>query len=507
MHFISTRSKERVRAEEAILMGYPKDGGLFVPESFPIVSDEELSLMIEESYPERVARILGKFFDFGEDFLKRVCEEGYARFLGEDPLPIIRIDEGKYILELFHGPTCAKEDVSITLFPPIYEKCKELCQDKRDRLFLMATSGDAGKATTEIFKGYKGVKVAAFYPEENIGRLQRLCLCISDGDNLLVSGVQGTFEDCHNLVKSVFYSKELSEYLEEKNMAVSTLSSANIFRIIPDIACYFSAYLDLLSSDQIEKGEMVDFSVPAGNGCGLIAGYYAKKMGLPIRKILSCTNRNRAYYDFFKKGMIDGTRVFRHTMSPSMDVSLPTNLERFLFEGTDRNFEKTKERMLAIKEEETELLKEEERRKLAQDVFSGFAAEDETVDSIYEVFEEYGYPMDTHTGVAMAVCDKVLAKRDEKDKTKVIVLSVANFYKFPQESLYALAAGDVKDSFKGIKRLNLLTAAKPPKFLIDFRYKTPRFKQVLPQEEGKILAEIKDFLNGKVIASPPPPKR
>jgi threonine synthase len=230
-------------------------------------------------------------------------------------------------------------------------------------------------------------------------------------------------------------------------------------------------------------------------------------MGLPIRKILSATNRNRAYYDFFKKGIIDRNRMFRHTMSPSMDVSLPTNLERFLFEATDRNFQKTKEKMLAIYKEEGELLAEEERRRLAQDIFPGFSAEDETVDSIYEVFEEYGYPMDTHTGVAMAVCDKVMEKRDEKDNTKIVVLSVANFYKFPQESLYALAAGDVKDSFKGIKRLNLLTAAKPPKFLVDFRYKAPRFKQVLPAEEKKIVAEIKAFVDGKIIPNAPAPKR
>ncbi len=502
MYFISTRSKEKVRAEEAVLMGYPKDGGLFVPETFPVISKEELDQMLEESYAERTARILQKFFDFDEKFLKEVCEKAYATFEGTDPVPLIRVDEGKYYLELFHGPTCAKEDLSLCLFAPIFEKCKEATGDVRDRVFLLATSGDAGKATTEIFKDDPHVKVATFYPEENIGRFQKLCLCISDGDNLSVTGVDGGFAECHRVVKEAFFSKTLESALQEKNVALSTTSSANILRILPDIAFYFSAYLDLLSSEQIKEGERIDVSVPAGNGCGLIAGYYAKKMGLPIRKLLSATNRNRAYFDFFKKGTIDLSRVFRHTMSPSMDVSLPTNLERFLFEATDRNATATKKKMDAFLTDGAELMTEEERQKITKDIYPGYSAEDEMVDSIYEVFEEYGYAMDPHTGVASAVCDKVLEKRDEKDKTKVVILSVANFYKFPQESLYTLAAGDVKDSFKGIKRLNLLTAAKPPKFLLSFRYLQPRFKNVVPADSKKVEEEVLAVVSGKIAPQP-----
>ena len=498
MNFIGTRDGVKVTAEEAVLSGVPENGGLFVPETFPVVSPEERAEMLEMSYPERAAKILSKFFDkITADEWKEICEKSYSSFTGDDPLPLGRIDEGKYILELFHGPTCACEDVSMVLFPKLFKKCKEVTGDKSDRLFLLATSGDAGKAATEYFKNEKGFKVATFYGEESIGKMQRIALCISDGDNLLVGGVRGTFDDCKEAVEKAYASETLKVGLAEKGLKLSTISSQNIARILPEIACYFSAYLDLVSSEQIEDGDKIDFAVPAGNGCGIVAGYYAKKMGLPVRKIFSSSNRNRAFYDFFKKGSLDLNRGYRHTMSPSMDVSVPANLERFLFEALGRNAKKTATKMSEIRKD-GELLTEEERKKLAQDIYAGFSGEDETVEAIYAVFEEYGYAMDTHTGVAAAVFDKYEEKREEKDDTPVVIVSVANFYKFPQESLYALDATDVKDSFKGIKRLNLLTAMKPPKFLVDFRYNLPRFKLMLSADAKKIEEEVLAFAGGKI---------
>lgn len=498
MNFISTRDGEKVTAEQAVLCGIPQNGGLFVPETFPVLTAEERVALLEMNYPERAAKILSKFFDkITEDELKEICEKAYSSFKGDDPLPLGRIDEGKYILELFHGPTCACEDIAMSIFPAIFKRCKEITGDKADRLFLLATNGDAGKAATEYFKNDKSVKVATFYGDESIGKMGRICLCISDGDNLLVGGVRGTFDDCKEAVEKAYASETLRNGLKEKGLELSTISSQNIARILPVIACYFSAYADLITSNQIEDGEKVDFAVPAGNGCNIVAGYYAKKMGLPIRKILSSCNRNRAFYDFFKKGALDTNRGYRHTMSPSMDVSVPVNLERFLFEAVGRNQKKTAKKMSAIRKDE-ELLTEEERKKLAQDIYAGFASEDETVESIYEIFEEYGYAMDTHTGVASAVCDKFMEKRDEKDQTPIVIMSVANFYKFPQESLYALDATDVKDSFKGIKRLNLLTAMKPPKFLTDFRYKMPRFKLMISADARKIEEEVLAFAGGKI---------
>ena len=505
MYFIATRGKEKVTAEQAVVSGYPKGGGLFVPETFPQVTEQELMDMIGMSYAERAAFVLQKFFEqLDGEFLKEVCEKGYASFgdKDKDPLPIVRIDEGKYILELFHGPTCAYEDISVNLFPALFEKSKELCGDSSDKLFFMATSGDAGKAAMEIFKNKKGVKVAAFYPDETVSKMQRLALTIADGDNVYTAGIRGSFDDCKDVVEKAYFSEEMQKAVEEAGYTLATLSSANVARIIPQIACYFSAYLDLLSSEQIGEGERVDFAVPAGNGCNLVAGLYAKKMGLPIRKILCSSNRNKAFYELLKKGDADVGKAYHHTMSPSMDVVFPSNFERLVFEALARDPKKTQKAMEDAKKGGELVLSEEEKKRLTLDLYGGFASEDDTVDAVYAVFEEYGYAMDTHTGVAAAVCDKVREKRDEKDETPIVIMAVGNPYKFPQDALYALSGNDVKDSFKGIKRLNLLTAMKPPKFLVDMRYKLPRFKQILAADAKKVTAEVQEFLKGRKVPDP-----
>lgn len=499
MNFISTRGKEKAKAAEAILSGYPKNGGLFVPESFPVFKKEELEEMLPLSYAERAAKVLAKFFgELGEEFLQTICEEAYETFEGDDPMPLVRIDEGKYILELYHGPTCACEDVAVSLYPALFDKSKELLKDDKKRMFLMATSGDAGIAALEVLKNREDVKAAVFYPEETIGKLQRIAICVAGGNNVYAAGIRGGFDACKEAVEKAYRSNTLSEGLSEKGYALTTLSSANIARVIPEVACFVSAYLDLLSHEQIEAGETVDFAVPVGNGCGIVAGLYAKKMGLPVRRILSSSNRNRAFYDVFKRGEIDIKRSFHHTMSPSMDVMFPSNLERILFEATGRDAKETEKRMKTVKEEGT-VLTEEERRRLAQDFYAGFASEDDSVEAIYGVFEEYGYAMDTHTGIAAAVCDKVMEKRDEKDHTPIIIVSVGNPYKFPQDALYALSGNDVKDSFKGIKRLNLLTAMKPPKFLLELRYRLTRFKQILAADSKKVEDEVLALAGGKVV--------
>ena len=366
----------------------------------------------------------------------------------------------------------------------------------------MATSGDAGKATMEIFKGQTGVKVAAFYPDETVSKMQRLALTIATGDNVYTAGIRGSFDVCKDIVEKAYFSEEMQNAVKEKGYTLATLSSANVARIIPQIACYFSAYLDLLSSEQIADGEKVDFAVPAGNGCNLVAGFYAKRMGLPIRKVLCSSNRNKAFYELLKKGDADVNKAYHHTMSPSMDVVFPSNFERLVFEAFDRDYKKTKKSIEEALKGGDVVLSEDEKKRLTADLYGGFASEDDTVEAVYAVFEEYGYAMDTHTGVAAAVCDKVREKRDEKDETPIVIMAVGNPYKFPQDALYALSGNDVKDSFKGIKRLNLLTAMKPPKFLVDMRYKLPRFKQILSADPKKVTAEVIEFLNDRKIPDP-----
>lgn len=503
MYFISTRGGEKVTGAEAIVKGLANDGGLFVPEYFPTVTKEEIDKMAEMNYAERAAFVLSKYLDdLGEEFLRSACEKAYALFEGSDPAPLVKIDGGLYILELFHGPTCAFKDMALTVLPHLLKKSCELLGIKEDILILAATSGDTGKAALEGFRDVKGTKVAVFYPDEGVSKMQRLQMCIQDGNNVFVSAVKGNFDDCQRAVKKLFADQAFNAELKEKGVLLSSANSINFGRLAPQIAYYFSSYIDLLTSNQLEWGDEIDFVVPTGNFGDILAGWYAKQMGLPIRKLVCASNRNRVLADFFRTGTYDVKRNFFRTMSPSMDILVSSNLERLLFEISGRNAKLTAERMQSLAEKKEYSVTQAELAKLNEDFYGGFASEDDTVETMYEVFDEYGYPMDTHTGVALAVNNKYTEKMEKKDMRLTVVLSTANPYKFPQDVLYALSGNDVKDSFKGIKRLNLLTAMKPPRALLDLRYRPLRFKSVVANDLKKMSAEVMSFVDGKIIPVP-----
>ncbi len=503
MYFISTRGGERVTGAEAIVKGLADNGGLYVPEKFPKVSKDEMEKMAEMGYAERAAFVLGKYLadDLGADFLKETCEKAYSSFEGKDPVPLVKIDGNMYVLELFHGPTCAFKDMALTVLPYLMKRSLEVTGVKDEILILAATSGDTGKAALEGFRDVAGTKVAVFYPDEGVAKMQRLQMCTQEGKNVFVAAVEGNFDDCQRAVKNLFASPDFNAELAKKGVRLSSANSINFGRLAPQIAYYFSAYLDLLTSGQIEEGEEIDFVVPTGNFGDILAGWYAKNMGLPVRKLVCASNRNKVLADFFKKGVYDVKRDFHRTMSPSMDILVSSNLERLLFEISGRNAKLTAERMQQLAEKKEYSITEKEKRLLDEQFFGGFASEDDTVEAMYEVFDEYGYAMDTHTGVALAVKEQyrtAVEKKDEKDNTPIVVLSTANPYKFPQDVLYALSGNDVKDSFKGIKRLYLLTAMKPPKSLTELRYKSPRFKTRVKNKLPDMAALILRFVKGEV---------
>ena len=505
MYFISTRGGgEKVTGAEAIVQGLAKDGGLFVPETFPVVTREELDLMAEMNYPDRAAFILNKYLDdLGEEFLKEVCAKAYSTFDGDDPAPLVRVDEGFYVLELFHGPTCAFKDMALTVLPYLLKKSMELTGSKEDLLILAATSGDTGKAALEGFKDVPGTKVAVFYPDEGVAKMQRLQMATQSGNNVYVAAVKGNFDDCQRAVKNLFASEEFVSELKGLNTCLSSANSINFGRLAPQIAYYFSSYLDLVTSEQIETGDEIDFAVPTGNFGDILAGWYAKKMGLPIRRLICASNRNKVLADFFETGSYNVKRNFFRTMSPSMDILVSSNLERLLFEVSGRNGKQIADRMKLLSEKGTYSITQAELKTIKEDFYGGFASEDDTVEAMYNVFEEYGYAMDTHTGVAIAVSYLYREKEvDEKDETPLVVLSTANPYKFPQDVLYALSGNDVKDSFKGIKRLNLLTAMKPPKSLLALRYKPLRFKGVLDNDLNKMSKAVLAFVGGEIVPEP-----
>ena len=283
MYFISTRGGEKVTGAQAIVQVLAKNGGLYVPETFPKVSKEEMESMAEMSYPERAAFVLGKYLaeELGADYLKEVCEKAYSSFEGNDPVPLVKIDgeTGLYVLELFHGPTCAFKDMALTVLPYLLKKSCEVTGVTDEILILAATSGDTGKAALEGFRDVPGTKVAVFYPDEGVAKMQRLQMTVQDGNNVFVAAVDGNFDDCQRAVKRLFASEEFNAQLAEKKVRLSSANSINFGRLAPQIAYYFSAYLDLLTSRQIEMGDEVDFVVPTGNFGDILAGWYAKNMG------------------------------------------------------------------------------------------------------------------------------------------------------------------------------------------------------------------------------------
>lgn len=481
MDFVSTRGGDKVSAAEAVLRGIAEGGGLYVPESFPQISASEREEMLSMSYPERAAHILAKFFDVDREELLAEMQDACEKFEGEDPVPLVKIEDGLFILELFHGPTCAYADLGMAVLPYLFEKSQEALGRKEKLLLVTATSGDDGKAIMETFRGRENFRAAVFYPEEGVSKMQRLQLTTQEGDNLDSIAVRGTFDECQAGVKKFLRSEENRDKLMENGIALSTASSINVGKLLPMTACYFSAYLDLVSSGEIEDGKAVDVSVPAGNFAGLLAAYYAKEMGLPLGTLVCASNRNNTLSEFFSRGVFDRKRPFYRTMSPCLDVQSACNIERLVFELTGRDAALTVERMKSLAGTGRFTLRPEEMKKL-ECFFGGYASEEDTVECVYEFFEEFNYPLDTHTGVAVHVARLYSRKRGEDlnaEPRPMIVAATDSPYKFPQAVYYALTGNDVKDSFKGLKRIHLLSAMEVPEALKSLRYKPARFKTVI----------------------------
>lgn len=485
MKFISTRGAEKVTGAEVVLKGIAANGGLYVPEKFPAVTEGELDEMCEMSYAERVAKIISKFFpEFNGEELLHACEEAYSKFGVADAAPLVRLDDGVYMLELFHGTTCSYKDMSTVTLACLAEKATD-----KNKL-LLTDSAESGKSAMEIFKDRENYSVLAFYPTENISKMQKLQLGIQDGSNVLSVAVKGSADDCQNAVKDAFLNEEIKSASEGKTCPV-IVNSLNFGVIVPQIAYYFSAYLDLLSSEQIEKGEEVDFCVPCGNFSNAVSAYYAKKIGLPIRRIHCAVNDNNALADFFKSGEYDAQRELLKTTSPSMDTLFSANFERVLFEISGRDYRLISKRMTALREEGKFTITEEELKQINEIFDCGSATEETCVEAMYDVFVDTGYTMDTHTGCAMKVAVDWFEK-NKKDETKMVIVAVANPYKFPQDVLYAVTGNDVKDSFKGIKRLHAATAMAVPKCLKDLRDKPLRF--TLSIDKKKVPEEILNYI-------------
>ena len=493
MRFISTRGKCEVDCSaKAISQGLADDGGLFVPEQFPEISTQELTSMLDMTYAERACTVLHKYLqEYDKQELLDACNKAYSKFTDQDAAPIVKLDENLFIMELFHGPTLAFKDVALTLLPYLLRKGSDISGIKEDILILVATSGDTGKAALEGFKDAEGIKIMVFYPSEGVSDMQKLQMRTQEGDNVNVVAVEGNFDDCQTAVKKIFSDKKIVKDLKEKNVVLSSANSINFGRLAPQITYYFSAYCDLVNSNEIKMGEMVDFVVPTGNFGNILAGYYAKKMGLPIGKLVCASNSNNVLTEFFLSGTYDINREFFKTMSPSMDILISSNLERLIFELSNRDAILTSERMEQLKKQGKYNVSEKEKQKLDTEFFASYCDEEDCLSVISDYFEEYGYVLDTHTAVAVSSAEMYMEY--EKVDRPVVVLSTASPYKFAHDVLTAIDDKAPQDAFKCANKLYETTACPIPQQILELKTKQVRFNQII--DKTQTVEAVMQFIN------------
>lgn len=494
MKYTCTRNSNiQISASEAIVKGISDDGGLFVPSSFPILREEDFQALIPLTFAERSAKILSLYMDeFSYEELLKYTQKAYERFDDESVCPLVKVEDGLYMLELWHGPTCAFKDVALTLLPYLLTASKKKLGIDEQTLILTATSGDTGKAALEGFKDIENTHVAVFYPSNGVSELQRLQMVTQDGNNVHVYGIKGNFDDAQSAVKRVFADATLKANLKHRGIGLSSANSINWGRLAPQIVYYISAYCDLVESEEIEFGQKVNFTVPTGNFGDALAGYYAYRMGLPIGKIIVASNANNVLTDFFNDGEYNVKRDFYKTMSPSMDILVSSNLERLIYEFVDRDDEKVVELYDSLKKTgKFELdLTEVEDISLFD---AGWADEEDTKNAIATFFDIDDYIMDTHTAVAASVYNDYSC--DTEDDTPAIVLSTANPYKFAKDVLNAIGARE-KDSVRAIVKLYNLTALECPDALIGLEEKEEIHDEIISREEIKdVVIEIANSIN------------
>ena len=486
MEFYSTRDQKlKVSAAAAILSGLAPDGGLFVPTSLPSFSLAEITAMSKLDYCACALKVLQKFLPgYSQQELSFYIQKAYGdNFETEDPAPLHDLGDGLFTLELFHGPTCAFKDFALQILPYLLTSAAKKCGCDQKIAILTATSGDTGKAAMEGFADVPGTCICVFYPDGGTSEIQRLQMATQKGDNVSVLAVKGNFDDTQNGVKEIFSDKAFEAELYRKGVLLSSANSINWGRLAPQIVYYFYAYSRMLKNKVIKPGDPVNFCVPTGNFGDILAGYYAKKSGLPMNKLICASNKNNILTDFINTGVYDKNRPFYLTDSPSMDILISSNLERLLFILCEDDV-KVNDFMEQLKknghyEIGTELLV-----KLHDEGFCAYYS-DETASAscIAETWNEKSYLCDTHTAVGLDAYRQY--RTTSGDRTTTAVLSTASPFKFAPAILRALGQTPSENGFEAIDALEQFTGLSAPKRLKEIRELPVRFDQIISRSEMK----------------------
>ncbi len=490
MKYISTRGYEtKFTAEEAIIKGIAPDGGLFVPESIPLLTDDDIEQMKTMSFPEISARVLSKYLDnFTESELLSYTREAYSEEKwGENPVPLVQLNsynDREYILELWHGPTCAFKDVALQLLPHLMTASLRKTGEDKKICILTATSGDTGKAALEGFKDLPGTEIIVFYPTGGVSEAQKLQMITTTGDNTHVIAVNGCFDDAQTGVKKIFSDKAFNDELLEGGIKLSSANSINWGRLAPQIAYYVYSYVELLRTEKIAKGEPINIVVPTGNFGNILAAWFAKNMGIPVHKLICASNRNKVLCDFFSSGKYDRNREFYKTTSPSMDILISSNLERLLFEITDHNAKQVKEWMEKLNTDGVYKVDEKTLKKMQMLFVGGFADETGVAKTILDVYDRTDNVVDTHTAVGFNIYNRYHQR--SSDETKTVFASTASPFKFSTSVMDAIRGegfSEGKSVEEVIKGLSDESGLEIPEQIKDLSKKPVLHKDVIDKEQ------------------------
>ncbi|MBQ9589513.1 MAG: threonine synthase [Butyrivibrio sp.] len=490
--YSSTRGAQgQIKASEAILRGLAPDGGLYVPDHIPALekSLSEISQMDYQSVAYEVMKLL--LSDYTEEELKYCISHAYdSKFDTEEIAPLSEA-AGSFYLELYHGATIAFKDMALSILPYLMTTAAKKNNVKNEIVILTATSGDTGKAALAGFADVPGTRIIVFYPKHGVSPIQEQQMVTQKGANTCVIGIEGNFDDAQTGVKKIFTDKELAKELDAKGFQFSSANSINIGRLVPQIVYYVYSYTRLIKENRIADGDAINVVVPTGNFGNILAAYYAKKMGVPIAKLICASNSNKVLFDFFKTGEYDRNREFVLTASPSMDILISSNLERLIYHIAGDSSEKDAELMKKLSETGKYDITDEMRSKLT-DFFGGYATEEETFATIKKVFDNTGYLMDTHTAVASAVYDKYV--NETGDKTPTVIASTASPFKFTRSVMNALGKGDdSKDDFALADELSAVSGVEIPEAVSSIR--TAKILHDIVVDKSDMKTKVLEFLS------------
>lgn len=483
MNYRSTRDTNlSLTAAETIARGLSHEGGLFVPESVPQIDAEFLTQLRTMNYAERSAAVMKLYLsDFTTEELSAYTKAAYANFYTENAAPVHRLDENTSFMELWHGPTCAFKDIALQILPYLLTASLKKTNESKKVCILVATSGDTGKAALEGFKDVKDTAILVFYPRDGVSDVQKLQMQSQQGNNVSVCGVEGNFDDAQTGVKQIFSDPVFAEKLAKKGWFLSSANSINWGRLLPQVVYYISAYCDLLNEGKITMGEEISFCVPTGNFGDILAGFYARQMGLPVKRLICASNANDVLTEFFHTGTYNRNRPFFTTVSPSMDILISSNLERLLFEMSGKDAAYIASLMDALKKDGCYSVTPEIREKLDKLFWAGCCDEKTTKANIGSVWTDHHYLMDTHTSVAYSVLRQYREQVGAEEQ--VVVVSTASPFKFCNAVLEGLEHPGGGDGLAEIAELESFTGVPAPAPLAALRDAKVRFSESVEKEQ------------------------